>query len=348
MACEQAPESDVVDPSNLYLDSAAIMDPQNLLNAINEQLATQPEDFTLWQQRAEIYYRLDSPDAALADIEHAIGLNRNEPDLYYLKGFFSYGLGNVDEAKLAYLTAEGLGTQNPEVYYQLGQVYFFVKNDDSARYYYRRAQKFNEGEPHYVFAQGLLEEERGRYQAAVSLYLEALEVDSSFDKALIQLHKRYMDKPFENETVAMQYLNQLLRQQPGHALGRYYEGLFQLRRAERFLAANQMESFGEALNQAISGFSIATNRQPTFGEAWYYQGYAYFIGQERIAEAMNSFQRSIEVSPQDPRPYFMLGSIYERTGDLQTALSFYEKALARKPTSASFQRAVADLRAKLG
>lgn len=317
------------------------------LDAINKQIAQHPDDYGLFQDRSELYFYMDSLEKSIEDINEAIRLYPNGPDLYFWKGFVSFILSDTIEAKKAFEIAIGLGSQNPEVYYQLGQIAFFKGDYPTALDHYKEAAEYNPDNPIYVFAQGFLEESRKNYQQATELYLKALARDENFDKALLRLHDIYLDY-FENELEANRYNQQLLSSQMGHPLANYNEGNYQLRRAMRFRNGGDVNAYGEALNTAIGNFTIAINNDEDFSMAYYARGMAYFDGQQRMDAAIQDFQQALKINPALAQAHFMLGSIFEGNGDLQTALDYFQKAAELKPDGDGFQRAVKEVKEKLG
>ncbi len=132
-----------------------VMIAEETVELLSQQIHLAPRDYSLYQQRADLYYQQGKVDSAMLDINEAINLNRNQPELYYLKGFFSMANHDTVEAFKAYETAIGLGSKNPEVYYQLGQLHFFKGKDLRALELYQKAARHDSLEAAYMFAQGI-------------------------------------------------------------------------------------------------------------------------------------------------------------------------------------------------
>lgn len=320
--------------------------PEALVRAISLQIKASPKDYSLYEERAIQYYQLDSLEASLTDIEKAISLYREGPDLHYWRGFLAFTQDDTAQARTSYQTAVGLGSRNPEAHYQLGQIDFLQERYARALDNYKGAAKIAPADPQYVFAQGFLEAHRGRYDEAATLYQVSLRIDSTHDKTLAQLHDLYLNH-YENEEVAMRYNAQLLRNHPGHALGRFQEANYYLREALNIMGMNQLSAFENYVNQAVSSYSIALNRDPNLAQAWYNRGYCYFLGNGRESEAIYDFKQTISLNPSNAPAHFMIGSIFEKNGDLRTALDRYEKALSLDPGSKDYRKAVKELKAQL-
>ena len=227
----------------------------------------------------------------------------------------------------------------------MGQIFFFQGNEERALEFYKRAAELDETSPIYVFAQGFLEEKRKNHSKALAAYRQALAIDSTFDKALIQLHDLYFNE-YNSEAEAMKYVEKLIAVRPSHPLGRFYKGNYHLRRALTFTGESQQAAFKEQINHAVVEYTVSINRDPNFAQANYNRGYCYFLG-DRHDEAIQDFEKCLEINPKHPQAAFMLGSLYEYFKDLKTALSYYEMSLESDPSNADTQTAVKELKAAL-
>ena len=262
---------------------------------------------------------MDSLDAAIRDINNAIKLFKEGHELYYLKGFYAFAIGDTLTALQAYRTATGLGSTNPESWYQLGQLYAYRQQWDSAKILYERAHQIQEDEPQYVFAKGFLLEQQERPKEAVNYYLDAIALDSSFAKAYMRLHDIYLIT-YENTDEAMKFNQMLLNFQPTHPLAQYNLGNEYFRKAIRITQESRIAEFKNNINEAVTAYTIALNKDPDFYLAWYGRAYCYFIGEGRMDEAIRDLQKTLEINPNYAPAHFTLGSIYEQSGDLVSAL----------------------------
>jgi tetratricopeptide (TPR) repeat protein len=317
-----------------------------MLNALTLQIKQSPKDYALYQQRSELYFQMDSLPQAMADIEAALKRYPQGPELHYWRGFLAYVNNDTALAMKALRAADSLGTNNPEVPYQMGQIFFLQKRYNRALDAYQRAARLDAHDPQYLFAQGLLEETRGRYQEAVTLYRQSLGIDSAFAKSLTRLYDVYLSH-FGSQEEALKYNDILLRYSPGHPLGRFQLGSYHLDRALAFSGGRFDEQLRKHINEAVLSFTIAVNGDSTFAKAYYNRGFCYFLGGERMNEALADFQQAAALDSSYAQPRFMLGSIYERNGDLKTALTYYEEALAIAPDSRDFKKTVREVKEKL-
>ncbi|MEO0472037.1 MAG: tetratricopeptide repeat protein [Bacteroidota bacterium] len=327
-ACQQTTDP-ATGSSNVVLTDSVPLTPKAQLNALHLQIAENPANFRLLEERSEVYYQLDSLKQAIRDVEAAIELNQLEPDLHYRRGFYAGIEGDTALSIQSYERAIEMGTENPNVHYQLGQIYFFKRNEELALRYYQQAEDLAPKQPIYRFAQGFLEENRRRHSLAVGHYLESLKKDSSFAKSLIQLHNVYFTH-YGNEQEAMKYIQQLIEYRPGHALGRFYQGDYHMRQALAVVSNAQSDLYQQQINDAVLNYTVTVNKSPNFLQARYNRGFCYFLAQN-LDPAIVDFEACLKLDEQHLPSLLMLGDIYAKSGDPQSAKAFYEKAAQSDP-----------------
>jgi len=347
MACqEDATTPNEQTPSALAPIDTVAETPEAQLAMLNRQLQKEDKDYGLYQQRSEAYFLLDSLDLAVADIEKAIQLYEEGPELHYWRGFLAYVQDDTALAMKELRVAEGLGSQSPEVPYQIGQIFFLQKKYPQAMEAYKTAARKDAYDPQYIFAQGFLEESRGAFDKAVQLYKQSLGIDSSFAKSLTRLHDVYLEE-YESEEEAMKYVDILLRYNPTHPMGRYQQGNYHLRRALSYQDPEFDALFKQHLNDAVLSYTIAVNKDPQFSAAYYSRGFTFVLGEGRIEEALLDFRRTLELDSTHAQAHFMMGSVLEKNGDYAGARDAYAQASRYKPESVPFRQAVADMEERL-
>lgn len=319
-------------------------DPQARIRTLSKQIIQNPENYALYEERSRLFYQLDRLDSALLDIDAAIKIYRNGPELHYLKGFYAYMADDTATARKELQAAIGLGSANPESFYQLGQLYFIQTKYEQAHELYEKAIETDSSQAVYHLAQALVYEKQRNYDRAEAKYLDALAVEPEFIKAMAQLHDLYLNI-YKSEEKAMVYNRKLLEIDPGHPLGRFQEGSFYLRKALAVTDENDNTLFQKAINDAVGAFSVAINKDPNFIPAIYSRGYCYFMGSE-LAPAVQDFERIIDIDPKHVQAHFMLGSINEYYQDLDKALMHYQQVLATDPHHLDAQRAIEEIEKK--
>lgn len=345
--CESGQSSETDATSVVQSDSLQTVEtPMQAITRLDNLIKDNPSDYGLLQERALIWYGMDSLAQANKDIDEALRLYPQSPELHYLKGLFAKVEDNALLAMKEFTTAVSMGTQNPEVHYELGQQFFFRKDYDKALEAYQAAAQLDENDPQYIFAQAFLEQERGNNSKALSLYRQSLELDSLFIKSLTSIHDLYYEE-FGSETDAAAYNDKLLLYFPSHPLGQFQKGTRALSRAMRISKEGEPERFGRELNAAVESFTIAINSDPNYLDAYFSRGFSYILGGQRIDLATADFEKCLELKPDHADALFWMGSIQEKYSDYQSALSYYERALELKPGEQDLIDAINEMKTKL-
>lgn len=320
--------------------------PQEAILRMNKLVRDNPSDYGLLEERALIWFGIDSLNRAKADIDRALSLYPQSPDLHYLKGLFAKAEGNGPSAMEEFSTAVKMGTQNPEIHYELGQQHFFRQDYEKAMQAYKTAEEIAPEDPQYLFAQAYLEQSRGNYNKALGLYRRSLEIDSLFIKSLTSIHDLYFEG-FGATKDAARYNDRLLLYYPSHPLGQYQRGTRYLSDAMQISKENEPDEFASAINAAAESFTIAINADANYLDAYFSRGFTYLLGGQRVDLATKDFEKCLELKPDYAEALFWMGSIQEKYQDLKSALSYFERALALKPGNQDFIDAVNELKQKV-
>lgn len=185
--------------------------------------------------------------------------------------------------------------------------------------------------------------EQGRVQEALQLYLGILTVNPSNLKAHNNLGVLFDElKQFE---AAREHLEAAERLAPENvevlvnyastltSLANYEEAEELLRRAQRLSPDDLRARLGIGVlffrrglyAQAEAELRWVCARDERNGLANYYRGEA-LNRLSRFDEAMEAMELAIQAIPDDPRPYYTLGHLYDRRHQLEEAAEMYRKA----------------------
>lgn len=318
-----------------------LVSPAQMLQSLNRQIQMNPRDYVLYQQRSEVFFKLDSMGKAIEDIEYAITLNDSITDLHYQRGVYAYIENDTALAMQKFKKALSLGTTNPEVTYQMSQIYMLRKDYVKADALLNQSMRIDTNSPMYIFAKGYLLQQQGQTKEALRYYEKSLKKDSTFVKTYLQLYDLYANV-MGNEDKAMEFNNKVLAKDAYHPLANFHKGKYLLKEATA--QRNNPEAFKKAVMKSIIAYSDALHRDTTFNDARYERGYAYFMI-DKQDEALKDFETVFSLDNKNYKAAFMLGSIYEHYGDKTTALNFYQKALAAYPDFKEAKQAVKELSA---
>ncbi len=100
------------------------------------------------------------------------------------------------------------------------------------------------------------------------------------------------------------------------------------------------------IDLALEQLKRAVQRDTNDYQAWFLLGVAYTRGQQ-FHQAMESFQRVIEINPKLAEPHYNLAVIYNELGDYRAAVNELERSLIKKPGDVIAEENLADLYLKL-
>jgi tetratricopeptide (TPR) repeat protein len=315
------------------------------LASLTERLKYGPENWRLWLERSEVLYEMNNMPRAMADIDNAIKYSVTEPETYYLRGFYYYVQKNDSAALRDFERAADLNSENPETYYQIGNIYFFRKGYEKAEEAYDHAILLDSLQPTYVFAKGLMRQQQGQIDQAITYYNDALKCDPTFIKGLLALHDVYLEEK-KNPDQAYTYNERVMLIDSTQPLAHFNQGNFFMVRASKVTDTKKEADFQVLMKIAIAEYSTCLKYDPNFIKGIYNRGYAYhLIGKQGSAVA--DFSRIIELDPFHRDAFYMKANIQEYEGELSDALQNYQRALEIDPNFADAATAVKELTIKL-
>src|SRR5450759_5978448 len=92
---------------------------------------------------------------------------------------------------------------------------------------------------------------------------------------------------------------------------------------------------------------VQLQREPGLSDLWFLQGYA-LARQGQHAEAIQSYERAIRLSPEDEGSWMALGKSQIELGQAERAIQTYRQVLRYRPESAQAYLALADLYIRQG
>lgn len=206
---------------------------------------------------------------------------------------------------------------------------------------------------------GIAEARRGRLQAAIELYRQALAITPDFSDAINNLGIALAQLGRASEAVEM--FGRAIAVRPSYAEAHNNLGiaLAQLRRFEdargSFETALALKpDYAEAHNNlgnvlrslklhdlALEHYDRAVANKPDYAEAYSNRGNT-LTDLDRAAEAVESFQASLRLNPSNAEAYNNLGTAHARLEDLDQAIECYSKAagLRKDYADAYFNRSV--------
>ena len=188
---------------------------------------------------------------------------------------------------------------------------FFLKPETA------KENQSNPNDANSYFSQGVALAERGNYQAALTNYNQAIQLDPNFANAYFSRGNAYSELGDKQKAIAD--YTQTIQLNPKDAIAYYKRG-------------NAYYLLGDK-QKAISDYTQAIQLDPKNAAAYNNRGNAYSdLGdkQKEIAD----YNQAIELDPKNAYAYNNRGLAYSDLGDKQNAIADYTQAIQLDPKNA--------------
>ncbi len=305
-----------------------------------------------WNHLGNTYRTLHRLEDAIKAYRQAIELDPDYTSPWNNLGDVYRALSYPEDAIDAYRHAIELAPQNVFSWNSLGDVYRGMERFEEAIEAYRQAVKIN---PAYAWpydSLGLIYEQQGRYELAVPAYRQAAERHARRqDQAVVWNRLGNIYRQSDRSTAAIEAYQQAIDLDPDfawphHNLGLIYEqqgeaetALNSYRQAirrhrsdrDRVVSWHKLGGICLGLNrytEAIDAYQRVIELDPQDSRSWNSLGMAH-SALEHYEAAIKAFEQAIGVDPDDAWPYHNLGFVYEKRESYETAIPYYRQAVER-------------------
>ena len=276
---------------------------------LNTIIRRNPRNASNYHKRAELYMVLRNMPSALEDINESLDISPSNGLYLFTKARVLRQLKRYDEALAAARRAEVLQQDTPELYILLGDLTQQKKQYRQAKLYLSKALQMApyEGEAYYY--NGLLDARQGDTLSGIALMQRALELKPRFVPAYIELTNIYTR--LHDYGQAQDINNQGIRYFPKESALYYTRGL--------------LYQTQKRLDSALIAYRAAVNFDSTNYAADFQAGIIY-LKWNSLPLAVKSFQKVIRYNPKYPQINFLLGTAFDRLGNLEGAIEQYTLA----------------------
>ena len=284
------------------------------ITILTNLLLTDSLNAGLLEDRAELYLQKGNIDHALRDLQAALELTPDNPDLFILLSDIYFVLGQTDNSIASLKKSIRLEPRNTIPYLKLSEIYLKLDDARTAIQYADEAINLNRQnpEPYYIKAIGLIEK-KDTSAAIINLKISA-NLDSNNYMANMQLGVIYTKA---NDTISKIYFNNALRARPDDERALYYLGMYYQEQSE--------------FTKAIEKFSRMTELYQGNKRAYYNMGYIYLVELEDFENAKLMFQEAVLINPRFVEAIYNLGRTMEAMGDYNEAREQYKISLELLP-----------------
>lgn len=281
------------------------------LKAFTDAINANPTDPENYFRRGSLHLEMGSLKPAYDDALRASALDSNQGKYYLLLAKVFVKLPNLTEAEVAVNKAVQKGLNTPELFVTKGQVSYIKKDYGKAIESLNAALKIAESyAPAYLY-KGLVYAETGDTAKAISNLQTAIEqspdqVDAYNKLAAINMARKKYD-------LAKNYLTSAVRFAPSDAF------VF-INLGDLYLAQKQLDT------------AEAYYKKAAFFEPELYAPYmklgSLAAQQKKWIDAIKAFEKAVQYAGSDPLPVYYYAKALENDGQLNQAVSEYQKLIA--------------------
>lgn len=279
------------------------------LDEATKRIQQNPDSAQAYIDRAIIHYKLTNNDAALADLDSALALDKYIPKIYLLQADLYFVKRDIVRCiKSLEAGAEAL-PENKEILLLLSRYYFFNHEHDKSIKTADNALKLDPGYAPAYYQKAMIFLEVKDTAKAISNLQTSVEQDPDFEEAYLLLGEIYS---FKKNPLAIQYFRNAAKIDPRNNDTRYALAL----------ALQDHKKYNEALDE----YRLMITESPQDEKAHYGMGWVYFQ-LDSTEKAKASFEIVIRIKPDYTDAYYMLGLIAESVGDIKNAEYYYDQTL---------------------
>lgn len=274
-----------------------------------------PRSAANYHKRAELYVALRDYDHALEDIEEALDISPSNGLFLLTRARVLRQLKKYDEALASARRAEVLQQDTPELYVLLGDLTQQKRQFRQAKLYLAKALQMAPYDGEAYFYTGLLDARQGDTLSGIALMQRSLDLKPRFLPAYVELttihtRLREYDQAKEINRIGLKYFPK--------------ESQLHYARGEMYFTQKRLDS-------ALISYRKAIHFDSTNYMADFYAGIIY-LKWNSIPQAIKSFQKVQRFNPKYPQIHFLLGTAYDRVGNLDGSIEQYSLAAEQDPT----------------
>lgn len=295
------------------------------VSELSQQIEAQPEDASLYFQRAEKLFLEGDDTLAFVDIKEAVRIKTDDASYYLLYGNIAYKLNEIADAQTSIKRAIELNPKYKEAYLRLARMHYDLKDFENANKTLENLSNAVGELPESYFLFGMIKKELSDTSSSIANFQKAVALNNDYYDAYMQLG---LLLGAQENKLGISYLNNAVRLKENstealYARGKLYQDLGYYKQAvedyDRIITINPDYAAAyfnvgwinfrvEKFEPAIEYFNKAVIADETYADAYYMRGLSYqAIGNN--TEAKRNYEACLKVDPNHKRAKEMLGGI---------------------------------------
>ncbi len=303
-ACDTGSQEGKKEPVKKHLEKSA--SPQ--LSLLNERIEEDPKNAELYFSRANLNLELGDLLGSTTDYRKAIQLDPDNASYYLALSDVFYR--NYDLKQAIDLLEKAVNRKEDLSFrLELAKYYLVVKEHTQSLHHISQAMLLDQTNPRAYFLSGLVLTESGDTASALRSYERAVEYDSDFYEAYMQLGL-LADKTDSPYTI--KYFDNAIRIDTLSTEARYAKAMYYQNRQQ--------------YEEALATYKDILKVDAQFEKSYYNSGYIYYA-QKDYQTAYENFNIATRLDPAYADAYYMRGLCSEEMNELDKALKDYQKAM---------------------
>jgi len=284
------------------------------LAALNKKILDNPEDASLYNERAKIYLQFKQFDEAINDVKRSLRMDTTNANYYLTEADIFFAANETRNAKDVLEKVVKKFPENTDGLLKLGELYYLVKQYENAFAKINQALKVNENLAKAYYLKGSIYKEMGDTAKAISSLETAIEQDNKSYGAFLDLGLIYAAK---KNPLAFEYYDNAININPLSTEALYAK-------AKLLQDLNQIKDAVLLYNRILKNDSLHVF-------SMYNLGAIEFGVNKNPQKAIDYFTKAIAINPRYAEAYFARGACYQGLNDKNNALADYRMCLQLKP-----------------
>lgn len=283
------------------------------IDAVTQLIGQNPNDPSLYLQRAQLFYDQEAYDQAITDLAKVMKLDSTSIRAHHL---LADAYLDHNQSQLALTTMHRITALYPDSIpskLKLSEFQLILKQYDGAYQTLADIMKIRPGHPEALFMLGMVYRDQGKTEEAIGAFQAAVERDPDMAEAWVILGD-LMDRT--NNPLAGQYFDNAVRVDPKNVAAWH---------AKAYFLQNN-----EKIDEALAIYQHIHTLDPQYPEA-YLNSAILHLYRDSIDAAEKELNILQQVDPTNAATWFYKGKVYQFRGQKEQAKAAFEQALRLDP-----------------
>lgn len=288
-------------------------DNQQVINT-EEGFVTDSLDVDGYINRARWYLANEQVGNAIRDINSALSIDGKNVDALLVLADIYYALGDEDNIMLTLNKATEIAPMDSRPVVKLAELSFLQGNTNLANAYLDKALELNSLNPQAYYMRGIICMSKNDTIQALKQFMKAKSQDDTFVDPVLQIANIYSA---QRDPMAREFYNLAIEMEPDN-YATYYD------------LAMYLQDNGNP-EKALEIYDTLDVKIPGNYQILFNKGYVNLVYLFDYDEAINCFDKALEINPKSVDALLNKGVAYEQKGDYRKAKSIYLQILKDNP-----------------